>query len=152
MQPNRGARAHPAFGERKAAVPHEDIARRGVAFSTVSPNPGQPALIAADPIRSHLDSIRTMQNCIARLTPNADSVHLLAQLGADLEKAIGQASEVTTLHTVPEVAERLRLSEEAVRWNIRTGRLDAERVGREYRISTQALAGFVAKANRRGKA
>lgn len=50
-----------------------------------------------------------------------------------------------TMYTVDEVAKMLRVSTETVRKLIAQGEIKAKRVGRQYRISQEALSAYLSK-------
>ncbi len=100
-------------------------------------------VLAAEPLRHLLTTFDQRLATIMHLAPNSDLASTMAVCRADLYAAIRQASDNSYVLTVAEVAARLRMSEEAVRWNIRNGYLDASTAGREYRITRDALEHFV---------
>lgn len=59
------------------------------------------------------------------------------------------ASHASSYYTLAEVARRLRISVKTVRRYVREGRLAAVRLGREYRVSAEALIEFLKNSTTR---
>lgn len=135
----------------RSPVRQSDVAAAaGVVPATPSVQTGASALVAAAPIRDHLQMLRNTHESMRQLMPDADAVQLLCRMGDALQGALERAERDTAFLTISEVASRLRLSEEAVRWNVRRGHLKAFRVGREYRVSLEDLLYFISRTESKG--
>jgi excisionase family DNA binding protein len=121
--------------------------RAGVTPTTHNaPTARQSPVLAGEPFRHLLTTLDDRIAIIMHLAPNSDLASATAAFRADLDTAMRQASEDSYILTVPEVAQRLRISEEAVRWNIRQGYIEKSKVGRQYRITRDALERFVSSS------
>lgn len=63
------------------------------------------------------------------------------------KRKIGQPTKMEPVYTVEQAAGYLSLSTRTVREYIRSGRIPARRIGREFRIKESALAALVEVGN-----
>jgi excisionase family DNA binding protein len=117
------------------------------------PRSPQPSVIAAAPIRDLAERLRHLAEAAHELNPSNPMVETLQGVCREMDRAFEQAAAEEAWLTVAEVAARIGVSDEAVRWQIRERNLDAERAGKQYRISLPALQAYLTGSrSRRGGA
>ncbi len=117
------------------------------------PRPLEPSVIAAAPIRDLADRLRQLAQAAYELNPSNPMVETLQGVCREMDRAFQRAAAEEAWLTVAEVAARLGVSDETVRWQIRERNLDAESAGKQYRISLPALQAFLTSSkSRRGRA
>ena len=103
----------------------------------------EPPVIAAAPIRELAARLRQLAEAAHALNPSNPMVETLQGVCREMDQAIQTAAAEEAWLTVTDVAARLGVSEEAVRWHIRAGSLAAERAGKQYRVSMASLQTFL---------
>lgn len=116
--------------------------------TSASNRPNPAPVIAAAPLQALRDELSRDVEALRRLAPAADVCTVLSSLLDRLTDAMQQASDASIQITVADAAVALRMSEEGVRYQIRTGRLEAERFGRTYYLSLRAVQRFARRTNR----
>lgn len=107
------------------------------------PRPQGPSVIAAAPIRDLANRLRQLAEAAHELNPSNPMVETLQGVCREMDRAFQKAAAEEAWLTVAEVAARLGVSDEAVRWQIRQENLEAERAGKQYRVSMPALQAFL---------
>lgn len=114
----------------------------GVASASESTTPlptVNATVLAAQPLRELLRQARADVQTIQAYDPNSPVATTLSTFAERLSRAIRTAASLEHEVAVGEAASMTGYSEEAVRWNIRHGRLPARRIGKHYRIRLSEL-------------
>ena len=93
-----------------------------------------PNLLSAAPIQAALIEIMALHSTVTDLGISRDSAHLLGRAETILRTHIETARTVETRITVEQYAAVVGLTPAAVRYRIRTGKLDAIRYGKRWRV------------------